>query len=214
MTDEYSLPDEVIAQNRETIISLLRSTNREGIESLIEFFDGPESDFFTAPASSKFHMNVKGGLAQHVLNVRECLIMLNDRFPYFTEESVNLISILHDAEDGLLKYKEKYNKNKTRSAIPFEVNDILPLGHGEKSVMFLQRFIELKPQEMMSIRWHMGTYDYAMRQYDDKIKKTFPEVFLVFFADFMATLFIEDAAEREKIVETVQIPLLPENKND
>ena len=57
--------------NKERFIELLRSTKREGIEKLIDFLE--KTDFFTAPASTRFHSSYEGGLLQHSLNVYDCL---------------------------------------------------------------------------------------------------------------------------------------------
>lgn len=45
--------------NKERFIELLRSTKREGIEKLIDFLE--KTDFFTAPASTRFHSSYEGG---------------------------------------------------------------------------------------------------------------------------------------------------------
>lgn len=60
--------------NKERFIELLRSTKREGIEKLIDFLE--KTDFFTAPASTRFHSSYEGGLLQHSLNVYDCLVNL------------------------------------------------------------------------------------------------------------------------------------------
>lgn len=62
--------------NKERFIELLRSTKREGIEKLIDFLE--KTDFFTAPASTRFHMSCEGGLLQHSLNVYDCLVNLGN----------------------------------------------------------------------------------------------------------------------------------------
>ena len=56
---------------KEEFIELLRSTKREGIENLLNFLE--KSDFYTAPASTRFHGNYDGGLLDHSLNVYDCL---------------------------------------------------------------------------------------------------------------------------------------------
>ena len=56
---------------KEEFINLLKKTNREGIEKLIEFLEN--SDFFTAPASTRFHGAKESGLLEHSLKVYEIL---------------------------------------------------------------------------------------------------------------------------------------------
>lgn len=207
MNDKYSLPENVILENQRQIIELLRSTEKEGIESLIEHLQGPNSNFFIAPASSKYHLNVRGGLAQHVLNVRDCAIYLNEKFHLFSARSLDIVTLLHDTDKGENFYVEKYNKNQTRSATPYEKVDTLPLGHGEKTLIILQKYIELTDQEMMSIRWHMGPYDPSMRMYEAAIKAQFPEVFMLYFADHLATLFLDNIKPEESELSIINIGL-------
>jgi 23S rRNA maturation-related 3'-5' exoribonuclease YhaM len=56
---------------RENYISLLSSTQRPGIWQLITYLE-KETDFFTAPASTRYHVVYEGGLIEHCLNVYEC----------------------------------------------------------------------------------------------------------------------------------------------
>ena len=44
----------------------------------------------------------------------------------------------------------------------YVVNDQLPIGHGEKSVIILQKFIRLTDEESIAIRWHMAAFDPAI----------------------------------------------------
>ena len=52
---------------KEEFIKLLKETNREGMDKLIEFLEN--SDFFEAPASTRYHGNFKGGLVEHSMKV-------------------------------------------------------------------------------------------------------------------------------------------------
>ena len=63
------LSEDQITRNKEQFISLLRGVTREGsnIEGLINKLCS--SDFFTAPASTKYHGAFKGGLCRHCLDV-------------------------------------------------------------------------------------------------------------------------------------------------
>ena len=138
---------------------------REGSERLLNWLAC--TDFFTAPASTKFHCACEGGLAMHSLNVYHVL-----RNKYFnegdTEESFALCGLLHDV------CKAQFYKISTRNVKndetgqwekrPFySVEDAFPYGHGEKSVFLIERFVRLKPAEAMAIRWHMGGFDEAAR---------------------------------------------------
>ena len=54
---------------KEEFIRLLQSTNREGMDKLLEFLE--KSDFYTAPASTRYHGNYEGGLLEHSMKVYE-----------------------------------------------------------------------------------------------------------------------------------------------
>ena len=56
---------------KEEFLMLLRSVNREGMDELINFIE--KSDFFKAPASTRFHGSNEGGLLEHSLNVYKIL---------------------------------------------------------------------------------------------------------------------------------------------
>ena len=56
---------------KEQFIELLKSTNREGIENLLAFLE--KTDFYAAPASTKYHGAYKGGLLEHSMKVYEIL---------------------------------------------------------------------------------------------------------------------------------------------
>ena len=142
------------------IISLLKKVNRDGIDRLIEFLE--KTDFFTAPASTKFHSNYEGGLADHSLNVyKELKELTNGQWP---EESIIIIGILHDI-CKVNNYKvEMRNKKNPDTGVWYQepyytTDDMMPLGHGEKSVMLISEFIRLTKEELYSIRWHMGGYE-------------------------------------------------------
>ena len=70
------------------------------------------------------------------------------------EETVALLGLLHDVcKVGV------YHPNGTG----YTFKDPFPLGHGEKSLYLISRFIPLNDHEALAIRWHMGPYDTAAR---------------------------------------------------
>ena len=149
-----------IEATKNEIVSLLKKVNREGIDKLIEFLH--KTDFFTAPASTRFHSNCEGGLAEHSLNVyRELKDLTNGEWP---EETIIIVGLLHDI-CKVNNYKvEMRNKKNPDTGVWFQepyytTEDLMPLGHGEKSVMIIQEFIKLTKEELYSIRWHMGGYE-------------------------------------------------------
>ena len=121
-------------KNKEEFLSLLRSTNREGIEDLISFLEN--SDFFTAPASTRFHGNVESGLLAHSLLVYKIV-----------SEKMKHTPVEINTPDELGVWEK----------VPYyKVEDTIPYGHGEKSVMMITEYIKMTPEEKYAVRWHMG----------------------------------------------------------
>ena len=158
----------------------LLSTKRDGMENVIKHLD--RLGFFTAPASTKFHLNVKGGLMQHSWNVCNTALMLREQMiqmkPELAQklpvESVIVASLLHDVcksniyKDAILNRK---NDQGIWEKIPgYEVDySSLPLGHGEKSViMLLTLGLKLTKDEMLAIRWHMTAWELAFQSPEQK----------------------------------------------
>lgn len=146
---------------KEEFLNLLRTVKREGIENLIEFLE--KSDFFTAPASTRFHGNFEGGLAEHSLKVYEILkhkIENNIKGIKTEEESIIIIGLLHDiCKTNFYKidYRNAKNALGVWEKVPYyTIEDTIPYGHGEKSVMMITEYIKLTPEEKYAIRWHMG----------------------------------------------------------
>lgn len=167
-------------ENKKRFINLLRSTKREGIEELIVWLE--TTDFYKAPASTRFHGNYEGGLLEHSLNVYDMLnlevknIMSKTEKIKINQESVILVALLHDlCKVNLYKVDYRNTKNDYGQWIKvpyYTTEDNEPYGHGEKSVMLAQDFIKLTKEEMYSIRWHMGftegkeQYNYVSATYN------------------------------------------------
>ena len=146
---------------KEEFIKLLKQTNREGIENLLEFLE--KSDFYTAPASTRFHGSKENGLLEHSLKVYEILKykVENSVIPIDTpKESIIIIGLLHDiCKTNFYKvdYRNAKNSLGVWEKVPYyAVDDTIPYGHGEKSVMMISEYMKLTPEEKYSIRWHMG----------------------------------------------------------
>ena len=150
---------------KEKFIKLLKSTNREGIDELISYIES--TDFFTAPASTRFHSSHEGGLLEHSLNVYKRLnyrLKNDDLYKNlgYNDDTIILVSTLHDickANCYEIDFKNVKNEYGEWVQTPFYTfNDKWPVGHGEKSVMLIQKYIKLTDEEMLAIRYHMGAY--------------------------------------------------------
>lgn len=170
---------------------------RPGADKLLQWIGS--TDFFTAPASTRFHCACTCGLAMHSVNVYEIL-----RERYFepetdNEESFAVCGLLHDL------CKAQYYKVSTRNVKNdetgqwekkpfFAVEDSFPYGHGEKSVFLIERRMRLKLDEAMAIRWHMGGFDDAVRGgcfAMSQAYERFPLAVKLHLADLEATYLIE-----------------------
>ena len=197
---------------KKEFIELLKTTNRQGIDDLVEELE--DLGFFKAPASTKFHLNEDGGLVQHSLNVckaalsmRKSMIELDDSLlEALPKDSVIIASLLHDTCKADI-YKPTMKKEKNRFGMWCDVPgyDVdysnFPLGHGEKSVIVLLRSgFELTDDEIMAIRWHMNAWDLPFQSYDiksnfNKAKEICPLLSLVQAADCLASNLIERKVE-------------------
>ena len=133
---------------------------RRGADRLLEWLMG--SDFFTAPASTRFHAAYEGGLVEHSLNVYKVFMKKHFVEGEDDPESVAIATLLHDiCKAGFyeVSYRNRKNEAGTWEKVPYyTVDDRLPYGHGEKSVFLIERFMRLKIDEAMAIRWHMGEF--------------------------------------------------------
>ncbi|MEG1687687.1 MAG: hydrolase [Angelakisella sp.] len=152
---------------RQQFETLLRETvKRDGLEELLAWLAG--TDFYTAPASTKYHCACPSGLVIHSLSVYQT--MMDKQFEEGTDsrESFTLCALLHDlCKAQFYKIASRNVKNdKTgqwEKKAFYQVEDSFPYGHGEKSVYLIERFLRLRPAEATAIRWHMGGFDEAVK---------------------------------------------------
>lgn len=180
---------------KDKIIELLRSTNREGIEDVISFLE--KSDFFIAPASTRFHGNYEGGLAEHSLKVYEILKNKLDKKEIdinVNDDTIIIVALLHDickCNFYKVEYRNAKNERGDWEKVPYyTVDDTIPYGHGEKSVMMLTEYMKLTNEEKYAIRWHMG-FSEPKEQYQTLgiAFKKYPLALLLFEADLESTYF-------------------------
>ncbi len=188
---------------QDKIIERLRSIKRDGIEDLITYLL-ERTDYFIAPASTKFHSNFDGGLAFHSNNVVELLIQKNEQYKLgLSLDTIYLTGYLHDLckcniYEKTMRLKKDEMTGKWIGYASYEINENVPLGHGEKSVILLQQFVKLSLEECLMIRWHMGAYipkeDY--RDYNKAIE-LYKSVLAFSNADAEASHFLEEVREPE-----------------
>lgn len=180
---------------KERYLELLRTINREGIDELIKYLEN--SDFFTAPASTKFHGDHEGGLLEHSLKVYDilCEKLKNPGIEIsVSEDTIKIVALLHDiCKTNFYKidYRNAKNALGVWEKVPYyAIEDTIPYGHGEKSVMMITEYIKLTGEEKYAIRWHMG-FSEPKEVYSSLglAMKKYPLVLLVHEADLEATYF-------------------------
>ena len=193
--------------NKDKFITALRGTRREGVDRVIAGLE--ELGFFTAPASTKFHLCEPGGLLVHSLNVyvealalRELQIRIRPCLEAsLPVESVTIAALLHDVcKAESYRQVEMFPKEKNDKWEKYKTYDVdysgLPLGHGEKSVVrLLQWGLALTEDEMLAIRWHMGAWDLSdsteARKSFNAASDRSPLLSLLVSADVLATRLLE-----------------------
>ncbi len=182
-------------QLTEQFADLLRSTGRSGIEELILYLQ-EETDFFTAPASTKYHGAFAGGLLMHSINV--CAeLNLDPNSKIYPPETLIIVALLHDICKANCYHTEKRNVKENGVWVEKQVyvfDDEFPLGHGEKSLYLASKFIELSDEEAAAIRWHMGAFDCAFRGGDRGLNaayEKYPLAVMLHMADMRATYIME-----------------------
>ena len=182
---------------KEEFLELLRKVNREGINELIEFIQ--KTDFFKAPASTRFHGDHEGGLVEHSIKVYEILkhkVETNIEPIKVSEESLIIIALLHDlckANFYKVDYRNAKNALGVWEKVPYyTVDDTIPYGHGEKSVMMITEYMKLTSEEKYCIRWHMGfTEPKELYNTLGQAYKKYPLALLTHEADLETTYFYD-----------------------
>lgn len=126
-----------------------KSFDRPGAYALMNYMD--QNGFFTSPASSKYHLNMPGGLLIHSRNVTiQFLNFVNSSRVKIPETSIYICGILHDIckMDLYIKTDDGYVFNKEHSKRK----------HGSYSVELIQKFMTLTSIEEIIIKYHMGYY--------------------------------------------------------
>ena len=191
---------------KEEFIELYQThIHREGADALLDYLQN-KSDFFTAPASARFHGAHPGGLCEHSVNVYHCLADYLQRPRVrelyglgYTGESVAIAALLHDlCKIGCYRAGTRNVKNEATGQwekVPtFFYEDKLPYGHGEKSVYIISGFLRLTREEAMAIRWHMGFSGEEDKRLVGQALEQFPLAFALSVADMEATYFLEGEA--------------------
>ncbi len=193
---------DIVADKEEFLEIYKTCIHRDGAEQLLDYMLSKNCDFFTAPASTKYHNAFEGGLLKHSLNVYHCLkeYLARERVKTvygleYPEESVAISALLHDiCKVNFYKVGSRNVKdeNGVWQTVPmYEINDRLPYGHGEKSVYIISGYMKLTREEAFAIRYHMGFSGGDDERNVGKAFEMFPLAVALSFADMEATFFLE-----------------------
>lgn len=185
--------------NKERFLEIFDTCiQREGKDKLREWL--LTSDLFTAPASTKYHGDYEGGLVEHLLNVYDCLkarVEADDKCKC-SEETIAIVALFHDL--CKVNFYKKGTKNVKVDGVwqtkdIYEIDEKFPCGdHADKSIIILQYFIKLSPDEILAIRGHMGGFDAAVKggsRFLDRIFDSCRLAVHTHIADMEATYFME-----------------------
>lgn len=193
---------------KKEFIEMLKSTEREGVDYVIE--EIARLGFFDAPASANHHLNVEGGLTQHSLNVAKAALAVWEAMkpldPSLEKEvsrdSIIIASLLHDVCKADI-YRRSVKKRKNALGVWEDAEGYklsykkFPMGHGEKSlVVVLCAGLEMSDAEMLAIRWHMGAWGVNQNSLEDcknydVARKLYPLVSIVQTGDSLAASILE-----------------------
>ncbi len=168
--------------------------SRKGSAELLEWIQ--KTDFFTAPASTKYHCACENGLVMHSVSVYNTMMEKHFEEGVDNRESFAIAALLHDlCKAQFYKVSTRNVKNDETGQwekVPFyAIEDTFPYGHGEKSVFLIERFMRLKLDEAMAIRWHMGGFDDGNGMYVSKAYDRYPLAVKLHLADLESTYLRE-----------------------
>lgn len=208
----------------------LARVQRPGMDKLLDYIR--KSDFYTAPASTKFHLSCEGGLLQHSLNVLDALrgllswreVSREENTGYWEyraagqvvytipDESVVIVALLHDIcktyfySVGTRNVKNE-KTNRWEKQPYYTIEDKMPLGHGPKSAMIIKQYMELTTPEMYAIWWHMGfNGSYENDNAVGRSIEMYPIVLALQTADMMASRFMEGRNENVEVFADAPVP--------
>ncbi len=199
----------IMSSLKERFVETLAATRRKGMDQVLARLE--EQGYFEAPASAGFHLNRKGGLMEHSMNVYIAALMLREQAVKVRPEleaqlpfdSIAISTLLHDTcktdiyKETVLSRKKADGTWEKYPGYQSDYTTSLPLGHGEQSVIMLLSWgLELKPEEMLAIRWHMAAWDLPLQSGEHKeslnaAKAMTPLVSLVQLADGFAAGIME-----------------------
>lgn len=210
------ITEQQIQDNKQEYIDLIKSIKRDNanIDGLIEHLE--KSDFFYAPASTKYHCAYEGGLCEHCLNVYANILKIAKNWEHldaecYDDDSLKIVALLHDISK--MNFYEPYAQNKKVygemgskqdefgrfdwvAVKSFKVKDqkFVLSSHEANAEFIARQFIPLRIEESAAILNHMGTLASDSAQINiSEIFENYHLALILHIADMMAT-FIDERA--------------------
>lgn len=201
----------MIEENKIRFIYELSKVDRPGVESLIEYLE--VSDFFTAPASTKYHCDFQGGLCKHSLNVFDNIMKLKELFNLdISDESIRIVSLLHDISktnfyEEYFQNRKLYSENGSKfddggrydwvSVKSYRIKDpelrMVSGEHGFNSYMIIKDYIKLNDEEITAIvNHHLGMDNGYCFKDMNEVCDRYMLVPLLHLADMCSVYFTEN----------------------
>lgn len=198
--------------------------NRDGIENLLTFL--AESNFYSNPASTKYHGSYPGGLVEHSINVYYSLL---DELTFiygkgwetkYSRETVAIVSLFHDVckinryKEGTKNVKDAVTGQWHEERTYYYNESYKPMGHGALSVYTIMKYIQLTDDEASAIFWHMGAFDIGIYNTVGDLANCYRQNTLAFAlhrADMIATYIVEN--ENFEPLDLVEVNDLEESNN-
>lgn len=202
-------------------LAVMDNITRDGVKELLDWLD-LETDFYEAPASTRFHGSYMGGLVEHSLNVYHQIVREAKQFAWnfnlvpaqpFNEESLAIIALFHDlckvnTYETYLRNVKDPDSGEWYQQEQYKYGDnVFEMGHGAKSLYYVQQFIQLTDLEAQAIFWHMGAFDTSPYMTLNGLTATYGNneyAFLLHRADYSVTCIIENANGIYEPVETAE----------
>lgn len=187
-----------LGKTREQYNGLLsKISSRKGVAELAAYLE--KHGLFRAPASTKYHLCIEGGLLIHQVGVANLALKLRETLmPDKSEESVILCALFHDAHkvtDGF--GNRTYDKNNTATSDKqpyFWNNRQLGFGGGHKSALLISKFVDLTQDELQAIAYHDGPF---VPSWDDIKNDPYPLTLMIHYADMWSTFVVEKVKTRD-----------------
>ena len=186
-------------QNRYKALKALVKDRANEFNELMDYIEN-ETEWLTAPASTRFHLCRESGLLEHSINVAETLIRIkNTLYPLIEDESCVIVALLHDlGKVGMpgepLYLKNKPTENQRRAGYgptyPYSFNNGLTyLSVPIRSLYLALPFLPLSVDEAQAIAYHDGQYVDDNRSV---AKNECPLTLLLQYADNWCGFVVED----------------------